>query len=963
MLAFSVIALLAIGEARCPEDACLRGIAFLDASTGWTVGDDGAIWRTTDGGAHWERQSGGTRGSLRRIIFQDARRGWICGREDGPAGSSGVLLVTRDGGASWQRVLAGAVPALHGIAFVSDNEGFLWGEASGAYSSGLFQTKDGGRSWAPVAGMAPGGWASAWFGAIDSGLLVGLDGRVHQFSGKEWSPIPADAFGSQRALACLGGLACGDGGMLIDQQNGRWSLSRSHMDAKGLAQVAWRALARQDSRILVAGSPGGAVLLSDDGGKHFAPRTTGVPHSLHDACLLPDGTAYACGSMGTVIRSADGGKSWTPVRQPLTHAAILVAARDPAKMPWRTIAQHGWDEGLAVAALAVSRDSDPARLVAAHRHAGLVATEVCRGGAAWRERLVLALRQYQPEHLLVTSGGADEKSWLLEATAAAQWATDPARFPEQIEALGLRPWQGGIAWRSAGGDDATTRVTGQRPSDRLEDTVDGHTAATMALFGISNETRQVFDGWAPLKPRPDETWRSLLAASSARLQGARRPLPMPEPIDPATAKALEQRRLHEVLARPGALPQVDGERAASTLGATLDLLDDARGAPFLDRLATGAERSGRWQLARELRAMLVERYPAHPLALGSTRWLIGHESSSEVRRREELGRTVERAIMQAGMPNASGSRPVPAPGGKTIEAPETITRVTRETTVLDGRALTRKTLETCLAREALLRASGSLAAQDPGAQFMLQSARRQLGQFEPAAAYYKKAAASLAKGSPWQTAAEIELWLANRTGEPPRPAIPCRQAQSRPHLDGRLEDPCWQNALRPIEGASSPTFVAMAFDAEFLYLAARCSGAAPDGGIQATGRTPDSARETRDRVCFFLDLDRDHATGYALTIDDQGRVADRCCEDPTWDPRWFVAVAREEDGWTLEAAIPFSALTGETVTTGQAWLVQVARMRGEDPVAIWSRAKGGGGEPWFPGQPGLALFLPSGKPR
>jgi len=76
-----------------------------------------------------------------------------------------------------------------------------------------------------------------------------------------------------------------------------------------------------------------------------------------------------------------------------------------------------------------------------------------------------------------------------------------------------------------------------------------------------------------------------------------------------------------------------------------------------------------------------------------------------------------------------------------------------------------------------------------------------------------------------------------------------------------------------------------------------------------------------------------------------------------------VAVAREEDGWTLEAAIPFSALTGETVTTGQAWLVQVARMRGEDPVAIWSRAKGGGGEPWFPGQPGLALFLPSGKPR
>ncbi|MFM7114320.1 MAG: YCF48-related protein, partial [Planctomycetota bacterium] len=70
MLAISLFIQLLAGEARCPEDACLRGIAFIDASRGWTVGDDGAIWRTTDGGAHWERQSGGTRGTLRKVVFQ-----------------------------------------------------------------------------------------------------------------------------------------------------------------------------------------------------------------------------------------------------------------------------------------------------------------------------------------------------------------------------------------------------------------------------------------------------------------------------------------------------------------------------------------------------------------------------------------------------------------------------------------------------------------------------------------------------------------------------------------------------------------------------------------------------------------------------------------------------------------------------------------------------------------------------
>lgn len=959
MAAWTLLAVLALGEVRCPEDACLRGIAFLDPANGWVVGDDGAIWRTTDGGATWERQSGGTRGSLRRVVFQDDKRGWICGREDGPSGAAGVLLVTRDGGASWQRVLAGAVPALHGIAFVSETDGFLWGEAAGAHSSGLFKTRDGGRSWSPVAGTAPGGWSSGWFDSIDSGVLVGLDGRVQQFTGKEWAPIPADSPEGQRALACLGGMACGTGGMLICQQNGRWSLARTHLDTRALGQVAWRALARQGERVLVAGSPGGAVLLSEDGGRHFAPRLSGVPHSLYDACLVGEGTAYACGAMGVVIKSRDGGKTWEPVRRPLTHAAFLVATPDPARLPWRTIAQHGWEEGLAMAAVAVSSQPEPFGLLAAHRHAGLVTTETARGGPGWRERLVLALRQHQPEHFLVATGAGDRKAWLLEASGAAQWASDPSRFPEQIEALGLKPWRGGVAWRAASGEDATVRVTGQRPSDRLEDTPEGHAEATLALFGINGGEPTPYEGWAAINPGPGGPWRSLLAASSARLEGARRPLPMPEPLDASATKALEQRRLHEALARPGALAPADAERSASGLGATLDRLDDARGAPFLDRLASGAERSGRWQLARELRAMLVDRYPAHPLALASTRWLIGHESSGEVRRREELARTVERSIMQAGMPGANGN----GSGGTASRSSETITRVTRETAILEGPALTRKTLETCLAREMMLRASGSLAAQDPGAQFMLQSARRQLGQFQPAFAYYKNAAESLPRGSPWQTAAEMELWLANRTGEPPRPALPCRQAPARPHLDGRLEDPCWQNALRPMEGASSPTLVAMAFDADFLYLAARCQGVAPDGGVQARGRKPDSADETRDRITFFLDIDRDHATGYTLTIDDRGQVADRCCLDPTWDPRWFVAVAREEDGWAAEAAIPLSALTGGTVTTGQAWLAQVVRGRGNEPVATWSRPRGAGPGAGFPGQPGLVLFLPSGKAR
>ena len=962
MTLIGCLVMLVAGEARCPEDACLRGICFTDSKKGWAVGDEGAIWRTIDGGEQWERQIAGTRGTLRRVVFQDAQRGWICGREDGPAGATGVLLVTRDGGNTWQRVLAGAMPALAGISFVSDTEGYLWGDAAGPYSSGLFHTADGGRSWAPLIGVAPGGWVSAHFTGQGAGVLAGRDGRLFVFSGKDWTPAPTDALGNRHVLACRADMACGEEGLLLDNQAGRWTMGRAHIDARALAQTIWRGMARTADRALVVGSPGTMILQSDDGGKHFAPRMTGINQTLHDACLLTDGTGYACGAMGVVIRTKDHGRTWEVARQPLNHAAFLVVSRNANQTPWRTITHVGWEEGLSGVGITLSQDPEPDPLPAAHRRAGLVVSETARDAAGWRERLVLALRQWQPEHLLLACPAADtDRVWLAETAMAIQWAAQAEQYPEQIKELGLKPWLGGISWRMTTGDDASFRLAGSKPSDRLEDTLDGHVSATLSLYGLKAMQLSSVDGWAPFRQKSGESFRSFLAASANRMEGARRPLANIEPLEIATVKALEQRRLHEAMATPGVLPLADGERAAATLAATVDQLDDARGAPFLDRLARGSERSGQWQLARELHAMLVERYPAHPLALSSTRWLIAHESSGEVRRREDLGRTVERAIVQAGMPgNGSDVQRAGPPGpGKRPDAPNLVTQVTRETALVDGRSLTRTKLENCLLRESMLRASGSLAVQDPAVQFMLQSARRQLGRFDQATEYYRKAASAWPKGSLWQSAAETELWLTNRSGDSPRPALACRAATSRPKLDGRLEDICWNGALRPLAGGNPAATVGFSHDADFLYLAARCPDAAPDAGIPATGRKPDTAQESRDHVVIFLDIDRDHSTGYTLTIDDQGRVSDRCCEDPTWDPRWFVAVGREENGWTVEAAIPLTALTGEAVSAGQAWMVQVARKRGESIRGLWSVPAGTTSATMDPSQSGVLLFMPA----
>ena len=86
----------------------------------------------------------------------------------------------------------------------------------------------------------------------------------------------------------------------------------------------------------------------------------------------------------------------------------------------------------------------------------------------------------------------------------------------------------------------------------------------------------------------------------------------------------------------------------------------------------------------------------------------------------------------------------------------------------------------------------------------------------------------------------------------------------------------------------------------------------------AKPRTHDADLRGHDRVSLLLDLDRDYSTAFHFEVDERGCIADDCWGDKTWDPRWFVAVQNSDTEWTVEAAIPLAALTGDGVTPGEA---------------------------------------------
>jgi photosystem II stability/assembly factor-like uncharacterized protein len=113
----------------------LYDIAFIDANTGYAVGDTGLILRSTNGGLNWSPIQSPATVVLREIIFKTAQTGYVCGYY-------GVVLKTLNGGSNWIVQKTGANYSLFGISFYDVNTGIT---VSGAPS--VSYTTNGGTNW------------------------------------------------------------------------------------------------------------------------------------------------------------------------------------------------------------------------------------------------------------------------------------------------------------------------------------------------------------------------------------------------------------------------------------------------------------------------------------------------------------------------------------------------------------------------------------------------------------------------------------------------------------------------------------------------------------------------------------------------------------------------------------------------------------------------------------------------
>ena len=1041
MRSFSLLALLlsvlppaaaGAGEVLHHDDAALRSVQFVDEREGWAVGDEGAIWHTIDAGKNWERQPTGVRASLRSLHFLNPYVGWVAGREELPGGgSAGVVLYTEDGGLKWDRREVHKLPGLHLVRFVDERTGYLAGEGTEQFPSGVFATTDGGRKWYPVPGFRTPGWRAGDFNA-EGGVLggawsyMGTVRRGKAFREQQDLLGPRSVCGMQ--LRGADGIAVGQGGLvLLSKKNHRsmWHFVEDRdLKLPHAVRSAWdfHAVGGVGKQIWIVGRPGSAALFSPDLGASWQVVRTGQPMPLHGLYFRDEKHGWAVGELGTIIATADGGKTWQTQHRGGQQLAVLSVHARACAVPLDAVALLGEQDGYLAAGLCVTaaepqtaglaRASEACRFNAAFRLAGgalaeglwqfPVGSHLARADkatllAAWDRlhadraapellaQLVLAIRMYRPEVLLTDhpdarTTGHDADALVAEATNEAfRRAGDRSAFPEQLTTLGLEVWQPKklyALWPN--GLDAQVRLDLTTVSARLGSTLREFATAPLALLGADTPPAQ--RSWKLLadKLEGSANHRDLMQGVSLVPGGpGRRLLPSVAELSPELLKSVRQRANLWAIAEAPASALTSPERLLAQIGPTLADMPQDVGARVAHGLAWQYARKGQWSMARETFFLLVERYPTHPLAIEAYRWLLMHNASSEARRRHELGQFLIVGESQAGTPGAlqtGASEPAlslaPEPKKKKgkakfklPEVPSFGTTNHRERTELSTQQDVRRWFEGSLALEKKLSAFGSLYGHDPAVQFCVQAARRQLGDVQTALAWYRDFAASQPDG-PWKQAALAELWLANRVGESPRPALVSRQTAERPYLDGKLDDLCWKEArpvtLQDASGktrAAWPTEARVSYDRDFLYVAVRCGHPPGKGTAAAQTRTRDGDLRQHDRVSILLDLDRDYATCFHLQVDASGCVAEDCWGDRTWDPRWFVAIHRDETAWVLEAAIPRHALSADHITPGRTWAANVVRVLPGQGVQALSLPAEAPEEALRPEGMGLLLFV------
>jgi len=291
-------------------------ITFTDKQTGWIIGESyygNQIYKTTDCGITWLWNTMATKpnvNSLKDICFIDTRTGFITGET--------VFLKTTNGGNTWQRNTVGGDN--QSIFFTDSLNGIIVG--GGEYVS-IIKTTDGGKFWTESDSNEINGFLKVRFADKNTGWVIGTDGLINKTtdSGETWIAEREKEY-NLTSLHFINeniGWSVGvDGVILHTETGGATWIKQNEEDSLLLLSV----YAIDNDNVFAVGAilKGlsiydriGVMLRTTNGGESWTKQTYDFLGGFNSVVFTNDSCGWIAVIGGRILKTSDGGEGWENV--------------------------------------------------------------------------------------------------------------------------------------------------------------------------------------------------------------------------------------------------------------------------------------------------------------------------------------------------------------------------------------------------------------------------------------------------------------------------------------------------------------------------------------------------------------------------------------------------------------------------------------------------------------------------
>ncbi|MCI0448282.1 MAG: YCF48-related protein [Chlorobi bacterium] len=282
-----------------------KSIYFTSASTGYVCGSGGVIIKTTNGGVNWSSLSSGLGVDINSIYFYNASTGLACA-------NSGNIIITTNSGNSWNTVPSGVSANLFAISFFNNVNGVC----TGTNGTLLFST-NGGLNWT----VAVDGFITTYYSIHMVSASVAYAGGVNTIfqpliakttnGGANWNYSVFYLNNNEGNIRGIHFLNASSGFAVSNVWNGQGAISfTSNGGTNWTTQLFANALNGID---FSGGNTGyavgysGSVLKTTDGGVSWSPQTSGTSAVLRSVNFIDSLTGYAASDGGVIIKTTNGG--------------------------------------------------------------------------------------------------------------------------------------------------------------------------------------------------------------------------------------------------------------------------------------------------------------------------------------------------------------------------------------------------------------------------------------------------------------------------------------------------------------------------------------------------------------------------------------------------------------------------------------------------------------------------------